>query len=141
MLLFHPVSMVVVNLLSLYVLHLGARRFRMAHFGQPVRFAWRRHVTLGLVVLCGWGLGMAGAMAITWHFWERVGATGWHFVNAAGFMAPLLFVGLASGVYMDRRRGRRVLLPVLHGLCNVVLVTLAMGQVFTGWHALVEFVF
>lgn len=51
-----------------------------------------------------------------------------------------MLFGLASGLVLDRRKARRTVLPLVHGLANLVLLILALVQVWTGFHVLKVFV-
>jgi len=48
-------------------------------------------------------------------------------------MLPLILFGLFSGLYMDRRKKKRTLLPLLHGINNMVVLALVGYQITTGW--------
>ncbi|GAB6176424.1 hypothetical protein JCM16814_13150 [Desulfobaculum senezii] len=129
---FHPALMGVLILVALYVFYTGTQRARMLHFGHKARFAYGRHVFLGAVVVLGMVLGMPGGMYFAWHRTGELGSTGWHFVNAVWYILPLLVLGGGAGWLMHVRRAKRLLLPVFHGLCMVLLVALALCQASTG---------
>lgn len=128
----HPVMQTLAVCLSLYVLHLGWVRFRLAHLGRKdAAFPWKRHVQLGTAVLSTWTLAFALGLGAVWWTWRSVFITGRH-VQVALAMLPLVAFGLGSGMVMDRVKARRTLLPLAHGLGNAVLVLLALLQLYTG---------
>ncbi|MBG0790166.1 MAG: DUF4079 family protein [Desulfovibrionaceae bacterium] len=127
----HPFLQIIATLLGVYVARLGVQRFRMLHLGAKVRFDWRRHVTLGLVVMPAWFFGLLGGLALGWLKWGTVLVTGAHY-KAALVMLPLMALGAASGLYMDRNKAKRTWLPLLHGACNLAALALALYQIRTG---------
>ena len=131
MFLIHPIIQAVATLIAFYALLLGLSRFRALHLGKRVVFAWKRHVLMGKTALLMWTAGLFGGAAVTWL------STGSAFhptphAYTALVMLPLLAFGFFSGLYMDKHKAQRELLPLLHGLCNVVLVALALSQVASG---------
>ncbi len=53
---------------------------------------------------------------------------------------PFILIGIVSGWIMHRRKQRRKVLPLIHGVNNLVLVLLALFQVYNGWQVLNAFV-
>ena len=51
-------------------------------------------------------------------------------------MGGLALVGFISGIYLDRYKGPRRILPLVHGLVNLTAVVLALSQIYTGWRVL-----
>lgn len=135
----HPVMQFLATVLAVYVFLLGWPRLRAAFTGDRAYFAWQRHVRLGMIALIILLAGMLGGAWITSHYWGGTGFTGWHYRIALA-MTPLMFFGLASGLIMDRRRARRKLLPVVHGLVNLTVLILALLQIWTGIGVLRVFV-
>lgn len=132
MLWIHPVVEAVGLALSLYALLLGWRRFGMAHLGRKgLTFAWRRHVGLGAWTMVLWLAGLGLGLGAAWWSWGVVFITGAHYQVGLA-MAPLMAFGLASGLVMDRKKARRRVLPLAHGLVNMLLVALALVQLATG---------
>jgi len=66
---------------------------------------------------------------VTWHGFLVTGTHG----KVALVMLPLVLFGLFSGLYMDLRKKNRTLLPLLHGINNMVVLALAGYQITTGW--------
>jgi hypothetical protein len=139
MLFIHPVIQLLAIFLAFYVFYLGVERFRMLHLHQRVAFKWKRHVGLGLVALATLLAGMLGGMSMAYLQWRSFLITGTH-ANVALVMAPLILFGLLSGLYMDRKKRKRRVLPLIHGLNNVTVLILALVQMVTGWWILKTFV-
>ena len=131
MLWFHPLLQMAAILLSFYVLRLGIARFKTQHLHQRQPFAWKQHVRLGEVVLIVWLLGLIGGFIMVRLTWHAFFITGMH-SRIAVLMLPLIIIGLASGIYLDRYKKRRLVMPLVHGLNNLVLVLLAGAQIFYG---------
>jgi hypothetical protein len=55
-------------------------------------------------------------------------------------MLPFMQVGIVSGWIMHRRKQRRKVLPLIHGVNNLVLILLALVQIYSGWQVLTVFV-
>lgn len=128
---FHPAIQLCAVLLSLYVLWLGLKRFAALHFNIRVSFKWQRHVMLGslvLIVLLG---GASGGMTMVYLNWKGFLITGTH-GRIAMAIVPLILFGLGSGIYMHRNRAKRKILPLLHGICNTLIVLLSLSQIYTG---------
>ena len=139
MLLVHPFWQATATLLALYTFWLGLNRARFNHLGQKAVFKWKSHVKAGLITLLGWLAGGLGGLVMVAVTWPVIGITGDHFRGAV-VMAPLIGFGLVSGLYMNARKKKRSLLPLLHGFNNLVLVILALNQARTGWRVVSQFV-
>ncbi|WP_018124241.1 DUF4079 family protein [Desulfovibrio oxyclinae] len=139
MLYFHPVFQAVATLLALYALTLGFRRFQFNHLKKRVAFNWKRHVFVGRLALGMWMLGMVGGLMMARIYWSTTLLTGLHW-QVAFWMLPLILFGFATGEVMNRLKEPRKILPLLHGLNNLILICLALFQFYTGWHVLKDFV-
>ena len=132
MLSFHPIIQMSATVLCLYVLVLGAARFRRLHLKQKIIFKWQHHVKLGttalLILLFGDFFGLL-MVKISWHGFLITGNHG----RRLFFILPLILAGLLSGWYMHKRKKKRVILPLIHGSVNVLLVVLLLFQAFSGW--------
>jgi len=128
----HPVIQGLATLLALYVFFLGVQRFRFLHLYQGVAFEWKRHVFLGGIALGVWLVGIVGGMTMVYFYWYGFLITGTH-GKVALVMVPLIIFGLASGQYMNHNKKKRKVLPLIHGLGNLVLLILALTQVMSGW--------
>ncbi len=137
---FHPVAMGLTILLCCYVLSMGVQRVRATLLGHKVSFPWQRHTLLGKLVMIGFLGGLlVGTMIVTKIWFSTPGITGAHFAGAL-LVFPLVLFGYATGTIMDRRRRKRRVLPILHGLGNILLLLLALLQAWTGYHVLQDFV-
>ncbi|MBU4185496.1 MAG: DUF4079 domain-containing protein [Proteobacteria bacterium] len=132
MLSIHPIIQFSATLLAFYVFYLGVQRFRSLHLKHKVRFNWKRHVALGMVVLITWPVGLLTGIILVRTYWHGFLITETH-GKVALAMAPLILFGLFSGLYMDRVKKRRTLLPLIHGINNLVVLALALAQVVIGW--------
>lgn len=139
MLWFHPVLMTVANLIGFYAAYLGMERFLSQHLELRTQFLWRRHVRFGLAALALWLMGIAGGLIVARLTWQVNFVTGDHY-KIAFYMVPLILFGAFSGLYMDRKKARRTILPLLHGIGNLVLLGLALYQFSTGWQIIKDFV-
>jgi len=76
--------------------------------------------------------GMIGGITMVYVYWHGFLITGTH-GKVALLMAPFVIFGLASGLYMHRKKRERKLLPLVHGLNNLAVLILAVIQIVTGW--------
>ena len=131
MLLIHPVLQAIATLLGLYALWLGWARVRSLHLGQKTVFARPRHILMGKIALVLWLLGLIGGLVVV-----RLFMGGWLVSGLHGPMGlaclPFIAFGLASGIYLERRPAARRVLPLLHGLNNLILLLLALWQAISG---------
>ena len=139
MLLIHPVIQFLTTLLALYVFFTGIQRFRFLHLNQKAAFSWRRHVAVGISVIVLWVAGFIGGLMIVKQYWYTYFITGIHSKTAL-LMLPLMAFGLGTGLYMNRIRKKRKLLPLLHGINNLILLLLTFSQVISGWQVYQVFV-
>ena len=135
----HPVIQGSATLLALYVFFLGVQRFRFIHLYHRVAFQRKRHVFLGEIALGLWLVGIVGGMVMVYFYWYGFLITGTH-GEVALVMVPFIFFGLASGLYMNHDKKQRKVLPLIHGLSNLVLLILALTQVVSGWRVYRDFV-
>lgn len=128
----HPVLMQGTIVVGWFVLYLGLLRASILHFNQKTDFAWKRHVALGIGVFGMFLGGMAaGSLVVFWRF-DQVYLFSQH-ANMALILIPFILFGLVSGLYLDRVKRKRIILPLLHGLNNIVVLLLAGRQMWTGW--------
>jgi hypothetical protein len=139
MLSFHPIWQFLTILLSIYVLFLGIPRLQAKHLGRTKRFDWQRHVLAGYVALGGMVLGGFGGLTMAAIYFPGILITGAH--AYIGLLTVLLALfGLASGVYMDRKKKQRTGLPLLHGIINFIVVLLGLAQIYTGYYVFQVFI-
>jgi hypothetical protein len=132
MLAFHPIIQLLAISLFLYVFFLGIQRFRSLYLHKKTAFKWKRHVVLGEIALGTLFLGLLGGMTMVYLYWRGFFITGGH-GKVALVMAPLILFGFASGVYMNIKKKQRRILPLLHGINNLVVLILALTQAYSGW--------
>jgi hypothetical protein len=127
----HPVLMILTLLLSLWVAWQGVNRARFSLLKQKVPFNWKGHTRYGLVVMGLWVAGAVGGSIVTDMLHGIPDAYELHGGTASVMLALIAFGGL-SGLYMDRKKAKRKMLPILHGAANMVLLLLAVAQLVTG---------
>jgi hypothetical protein len=127
----HPIAQALTALLALYVLRLGLSRFASRHLGKSTVFQWNRHVMLGKVVVAVWALGALGGLSVTYLSYGKLYTESLHF-KIGIIILPVLLVTWLTGTRLDRRRNQSKILPVVHLVNNVLLLTLAAIQVVTG---------
>ncbi len=138
MLWIHPVFQALVTLGAFYVFYLGLQRFRSAHLGHRVPFDWKSHVFYGRLVIIGWLLGLVmGKIAVN----QELGTMGIFADHNQGamVMTPLMLIAYVSGTYMDRHKKKRKGLPLVHAGNNVLLLGVALYQMYTGWIVVTNF--
>jgi len=128
----HPILQFLATLPALYVLYLGMERFGSLHLRSQTTFRWKRHVTLGYLSVGTWLVGMAAGATMVYLYWHGILITGTH-ARVSLVMVPFMVFGLASGLYMDRRKLKRKALPLMHGASNLVVLILALTQMVSGW--------
>ena len=139
MLSFHPIVQLLATLWALYVFYLGVQRFRFLHLQKKKTFKWKRHVVMGEMVLGTLLLGLLGGMIMVYLYWRGFFITGGH-GKVALVMAPLIIFGFISGLYMNIKKKQRRILPLVHGVNNLVLLILALTQIYSGWWVYQTFV-
>jgi nitric oxide reductase large subunit len=127
----HPIIQLSALLLALYVFYLGIQRFRFFHLHQKAVFRWKRHVALGEIALGVLLAGMLGGLAMVYVYWHGFLITGIH-GKVALVMVPFIIFGLVSGLYMNHKKRKRRILPFVHGLNNLVVLIMAIGQIISG---------
>lgn len=139
MLWLHPAFQTVTTILGLYVFVLGLKRFLAVHLGRAAAFNRKRHVLLGKMVVMQWIFGLAGGLSMVRLTWSAVFVTGLHWQIALA-MVPLLVVGLATGLSLNKVKRKRRAMALLHAANNSLLLLLALGQCVTGVLVLRDFV-
>jgi len=139
MLILHPLIQLLATLVAFYVLLLGVGRFRRLHMQQKTAFNWKLHVRLGTVVLLIWLAGLFWGLLMVKLNWHCLLITGDH-GKRAFLILPLIILGLATGWYMNKRKKKRIVLPLVHGSINVFLLLMVVMHVFSGWQVYDAFV-
>lgn len=128
----HPVMQLLALGLGLAALAQAWPRVMTLHMGRKRVFRRARHVLLGELCLGGFILGAAGgalAARLARGAWLASGGHAWVGV----LLAALALFGLLSGLHLARAKPRpRRLLPLVHGLNNLLVLALALWQVPSG---------
>jgi len=131
MFLIHPILQSVGILIALCVMKLGVPRFQMVHLKQKARFNWKQHVRFGIITTIIWMFGIFGGLYIVKTSWYSLLVTGGH-AKVGIIMIPFILFALGSGLYMDRKKKKRKVLPIIHAICNTLMLLLALSQIYTG---------
>jgi len=100
----------------------------MLHLKQKVRFNWKGHVRFGTISLAIWLFGIAGGLYTVKSSWHSMLMTGNH-ATIGLLMTPFILFALVSGIYMDRKKRKRKILPLIHGICNSIILLLALTHI------------
>lgn len=130
----HPAIQLTAMILSVYVLYMGIQRFRFQHLKTKCAFNWKRHVFLGKVVHGLWAFGALLGLYMAQHAWGVVNLTGGHYPVGVA-MLPVIGVALLTGLVLQKPKGKRAGLALLHGGCNAALFLMACFQLYTGIEA------
>ena len=131
MFLIHPIFQSIGILIVLYVWVLGFSRFRSLHLKQKSRFNWKNHVRFAIIGTGILLMGIAGGLYMVKSSWHGILITGIHAQTGVLILFFILFA-IGSGVYMDKKRKKRKILPLIHGISNTMLLLLSFSQVYTG---------
>jgi len=131
MFLIHPIFQSAGIMIVLYVMKLGISRFRMVHLKQKTSFNWKNHVRFGIVATVIWLMGAFGGLFMVKTSWHGILITGSH-AKVGLIMIPFILFAICSGVYMDRNKKKRKILPLVHAICNTVMLILSLSQIYTG---------
>ena len=135
----HPALQIIATFFALSALYLGFQRFRFLHLKQKSNFKWKLHIIIGQIALEEWIIGMIVGAGIVRYSWHGLFITGGH-AKVAMLMVPFILFGLSSGVYMNMKKAKRKVLPLLHGINNFIILILAFCQFFIGIGVFKEFV-
>lgn len=131
MFLIHPIFQSVGILVALYVMKLGISRFRMVQLKQKTHFNWKQHVRFGMIAITIWLIGIFGGLYTVKTSWHGMLITGYH-AKTGLLMIPFILFAIGSGLYMDKKKKGRKVLPLIHAICNTVMLFLALSQIYTG---------
>lgn len=134
----HPVLMVLVVGVTLYVLRLGLIRLAAVRLGGKGVFPWKRHVSLGKLAVAGLMAGSLGGLAMTLILWRSPLATGVHAYIAPAVLA-LAATALLTGLRLDREKRPGNPLALVHGASNILLAALCIVQAVTGFLVVRDF--
>jgi len=127
----HPLLQSIAILLAMYAGYLGYQRTRSLHFGHTVPFQRDRHALTGAISLISMLGGLAGGLIIASRFLEKYHGHPLH-KEVAFMMLPLLVIGIFTGFYLYMDPKKRVVLPAIHGINNLILLAFALFQLFSG---------
>lgn len=127
----HPALQFTGILFALFVFKLGISRFQMIQLKQKIRFNWKQHVRFGIGATIIWLTGILGGLYIVKTSWYRFMITGLH-AKIGLLMMPFIIFALVTGIYMDKNKKKRTVLPLVHGIFNTVMLILAFVQIYTG---------
>lgn len=136
----HPILQIftVATVFSLFAL--GVKRFQQLHLERKIVFPWKRHVLLGKIAMVLVVLGYGSGITAVYNTFRVIGFTGLHH-EVGEFIVPLLLVGFGTGLYMDSRKKKRKILPMLHGLTNLLVLLLFVFQAGTGMRLVILYFF
>lgn len=140
MLFVHPIIQLALIALSAYVFSLGIKRFRVLHLHQKAFFSWKEHADLGQIALFGLLAGLVGGVFISYLYWPGPFFSSLH-GKVALAMTPFILLGALSGLYMNRRKQKRLLLPAIHGLSNLMVLLFSAVQLATGLAIVLKLIF
>lgn len=127
----HPTLQFTGILFALFVFKLGIARFRMIHLKHKTRFNWKQHVRFGISATIIWLTGLLVGLYIVKTSWYSFMITGLH-AKIGLLMIPFIIFALVTGIYMDKNKKKRTVLPLVHGVFNTVMLILAFVQIYTG---------
>ena len=139
MFLVHPIFQSVGILMAVYVWWLGFQRFKMLHLNQKIRFNWKQHVRFGIMATVSWLIGISGGLYMIKSSWHGMLITGIH-SKIGVLIIPFILFSVGTGLYMDQKKKKRKVLPLIHGINNTVMLLLALSQIYTGIIVYQEFV-
>lgn len=125
----HPLMQLCAAALGLWAMWQGLKRVAMLR-GKKILFPWKQHVKLGTLALVLWILGGLG-FYVTLELFGSTHITGLHAILAWPVIT-LAFVGLITGYIMNRYKRKRKILPMIHGILNVLLLILVAVECYTG---------
>lgn len=135
MLWIHPVIQTFCLILATYVMYMGIIRFRFQHMGKKGFFNWKRHVLLGKVVHGLWLFGLGLGLFMAFDAWGSINLTAGHYYVGVA-MGPLILIGLATGLMLQKPKGKRANLALLHGAINLILYLMALYQAWTAFEVI-----
>lgn len=125
----HPLMQLLAAVFGVVAMYQGIKKIRML-LGTKIIFPWKQHVKLGSWTLGLWILGGLG-FYVTHDIFGETHVTGAHAYLAWPVIVLSIF-GLITGCIMDRRKKKRKILPLVHGLLNIILIVLVAIVFITG---------
>ena len=127
----HPALQITATVIGFIVMYWGWKRFQMAHLKKKVMFPWKKHVFWGSIVLLVWALELPIGLAMAQLGWGAILVTDLHYMVAFA-ITPLCVTAYVTGYFLDRYKKKRKLLPIVHGVNNLILCLLIATQLYTG---------
>jgi hypothetical protein len=134
----HPAAQLGAILIGFYAAYLGFQRTRSLHFGETTRFLRERHVIAGAFALVSMLGGIAAGFIMVNRYLLNP-EMGLH-VAVAMAILPLGVFGIFSGLFLYFKPKQRKFLPLIHGINNLIILVLALGQIVTGIMAYLHYV-
>ena len=134
----HPLAQLAAILTGFYAAYLGFQRIQSLHYNKSVRFLRERHVIAGAIAL----ISMLGGIAAGFIMVNRYLLSpdmGLH-VAIAMLILPLGVFGIFSGFFLYLNPGKRKILSAVHGINNLIILSLALAQIVTGIMAYLRYV-
>jgi uncharacterized membrane protein YfcA len=134
----HPVAQFGAILLAFYAAYLGFQRTKSLHYNKTTQFLRKRHAIVGFIGL----ISMLGGIAAGLFMVNRYLVSpdmGLH-VAVAMILLPLGLFGIFSGLILYLNPKQRRFLPAIHGINNLVVLSLALAQIITGIMAYLRYV-
>jgi hypothetical protein len=129
----HPLIQLTAVAMAFYAAWLGWRRGRSLHFGrEAVEFPRDRHVLVGSLSLMLMLGGIAGGLIMVVRYLGRSMLSSGLHGQAAMVALPFMVFGLFSGFYLYLNPAKRIVLPALHGLNNLLIILFTLLQLITG---------
>ena len=126
----HPLMQVCAAVLGVWAMWQGMKRAAMLYGKKKMLFPWKQHVRLGTQALVQRNLRGLGYNVTR----DHIGSThiaGLH-AELAWPIIGLAFLGLITGYILNRYKKKRTVLPLVHGVLNVVLIILVAIECYTG---------
>lgn len=126
----HPFIQSMAMVLAVWVLYMGIRRFLFQHMKIKISFNWKLHVLLGKTVHGLWLFGFMLGLFMAWYSWGSINLTDDHFLVGVT-MVPFILISLATGLLLEKPKGKRLSLALTHGICNLFVFVLACYQIWS----------
>ena len=134
----HPAAQLCAILIAFYAGYQGFQRSRSLHFGKTGNFLRDHHAIAGTIAL----ISMLGGIAAGYIMVNRYLLSPDMELHEAVAMVllPLGRFGIFSGFFLYLNPGKRKILSAVHGINNLVILSLALAQIVTGIMAYLRYV-
>ena len=134
----HPAAQLGAILLAFYAAYLGFQRTKSLHYNKQTQFLRKRHAIAGFIGLSSMVGGIAAGVLMVDRYLLNPDM-GLH-IAVAMILLPLGLFGIISGLLLYFNPRKRKFLPVIHGINNLIVLFLALGQIITGTIAYLRYV-